>query len=71
LATLLGASPLLLDRQKKSRLKYDSAVIEKLVAIAQFGKPRSFLIVNFGSTRSDSELVYDWPSPASVQSGLD
>jgi hypothetical protein len=42
-----------LDRQKKSQLKYDSAVIEKLVAIAQFGKPRSFLIVNFGLTQSD------------------
>jgi hypothetical protein len=36
-----------LDRQKKSQLKYDSAVIEKLVAIAQFGKPRSLLTINF------------------------
>jgi hypothetical protein len=44
-------------------------VIEKLVAIAQFGKPRSFLIVNFGLTQSDIELVYDWPLPASVQAG--
>jgi hypothetical protein len=67
LSTLLGAAPLSLDRQKKSQLKYDSAVIEKLVAIAQFGKPRSFLIVNFGLTQSDIELVYDWP--ASAQAG--
>jgi hypothetical protein len=51
MSTLLGASPLLLDRRKKSHLKYDSAVIEKLVAIAQFGKARSFLIVNLGLTQ--------------------
>jgi len=60
-----------LDRQKRSQLKYDGAAIEKLVAIAQFGKPRSFLTVNFGLTQSDIELFYDWPSPASVQAGLD
>jgi hypothetical protein len=46
-------------------------VIEKLVAIAQFGKPRWFLIVNFGLTQSDIELVYDRPSPASVLDALD
>jgi hypothetical protein len=51
-------------------LKYDSPVIEKLVAIAQFGKPRWILVVNFGLTQ-DIELVYDWPSPASLQSGPD
>ena len=39
-------------------------MIEKLVAIAQCGKPPSFLIVNFGLTQSDIELAYDWPSPA-------
>jgi len=46
-----------LDRQNKSQFKYGSAVIEKLVAIAQFVKARSFLVVTLGLTQSDIELL--------------
>jgi hypothetical protein len=69
LSTLLGICHYF-GPSKKSELEYDSAVIQKLVAIAQFGKPHSFLIVDFGLTQSDIELV-DWPSPAFVRDGLD
>jgi hypothetical protein len=46
-------------------------MIEKLVAIAQFGKPLSFRILTLGSTQSDIEPADDWPSPATVRAGRD